>query len=408
MCILRILVLSFMFIVSGVNASSTTDILSALGVSEQAPKIYEHHTHADGMQSFYFEGAKYQGNSTRIFAYYKTPEGTGPFPAIVLVHGGGGSAFAEWVEKWNQAGFAAISIATEGQTGTLTGQRQPKWVKHKWGGPRRPGIYNDAEQPLSDQWMNQVTTATIQAHNLLRSFANIQQDQIGISGISWGGVITSTVIGFDQRFAFAIPIYGCGFLDTMDSKYGKALKHNQSYKDVWEPALRIANYTAPTLWLTGLKENNFSLDAQANTYRLVSGAHYQSIQENLKHSHKAGWAPVEAYQFAQSVIGNKNWPSFSQYEFSKNKVSIQLNDIQNITTSSLFYTEDIGHTHTRQWQEITVNVERVNNKYKLAAPLPPEATGWIFNVNSDGIIHSSEFYERLETTKSAKSINNED
>ena len=32
------------------------------------------------------------------------------------MHGGGGTAFKEWVERWNNHGFAAISIAVEGQT----------------------------------------------------------------------------------------------------------------------------------------------------------------------------------------------------------------------------------------------------------------------------------------------------
>ena len=42
-------------------------------------------------------------------------------------------------------------------------------------------------------------------------------------GISWGGVITSTVIGIDDRFAFAIPTYGCGDLAEVPNQYGKSL-----------------------------------------------------------------------------------------------------------------------------------------------------------------------------------------
>ena len=65
-------------------------------------------------------------------------DGLGKLPGIALVHGGGGTAFREWVEKWNQRGFAAISIAVEGQTD----ERDPKtrWKRHAWAGPERDGI----------------------------------------------------------------------------------------------------------------------------------------------------------------------------------------------------------------------------------------------------------------------------
>lgn len=395
---LKYLLFLLVFILPLNALSSVIGTLDELALSSKPPEVFERKVLENGLQSMYFEGANYQGKATRIFAYYNTPKGKGPFPAIVLVHGGGGSAFQEWVEKWNRAGFAAISIATEGQTGTLTGVSQPKWVKHEWGGPRRPGIYNDADKPLNDQWMNQVSVAAIQAHNLLRSFPEIEKDQIGLSGISWGGVITSTVIGFDQRFAFAIPIYGCGFLDGMDSKYGKALKHNDSYKEVWEPALRIEKFTAPTLWLTGLKENNFSLDVQAQTYRLLNGQDYQSIQPSLKHSHKAGWAPQEPYLFAQSVINQQQWPTFSHYQLSVDKASIQVSNAESVSQATLFYTNDSGHTHTRKWHEIPIEVQRSRKNILLNVTIPTTATAWLFNIKNNNLINSSEFYERQIST----------
>ena len=43
-----------------------------------------------------------------------------PVPGVVLVHGGGGTAFSEWVTEWTNRGYAAISIAVEGQTDSTT------------------------------------------------------------------------------------------------------------------------------------------------------------------------------------------------------------------------------------------------------------------------------------------------
>lgn len=384
------------------KAEEVIDSLYSLASSQKTPGVYDRKILDDGFQSLYFDGATYQGKPTRIFSFYKTPEGPGPFPAIVLVHGGGGSAFKAWVQKWNDAGFAAISIATEGQTGTLTGEKKPKWEKNQWGGPSRPGIYNDPDKPLNDQWMNQSVTAAIQAHNLLRSFDEIDHNNIGISGISWGGVITSTVIGFDQRFTFAIPIYGCGFLDTMQNKYGKLLKNNMSYREVWEPALRIANFKQPTFWMTGLKENNFSLDAQANTYKLLTGPHYQSIQPTLKHSHKHGWAPKEPYEFARSVVtktsNQQALPSFYDHNIVKGATRIKVNQVsesaaQNKNFATLYYTTDKGHTLERKWHELSPLVTIAKDSILLKTEIPPNATAWIYNITINGLTYSSEFYE---------------
>jgi len=39
-------------------------------------------------------------------------------PAVVLVHGGGGTAFADWVKMWTACGYAAIAVDLEGQIPT--------------------------------------------------------------------------------------------------------------------------------------------------------------------------------------------------------------------------------------------------------------------------------------------------
>lgn len=48
------------------------------------------------------------------------------------------------------------------------------------------------------------TADRILANSLLRSLPEVDADRLGLMGISWG-VITSTVVGIDTRFAFAIP-----------------------------------------------------------------------------------------------------------------------------------------------------------------------------------------------------------
>jgi hypothetical protein len=67
-----------------------------------------------GASAIFYIGPQFQGRPTRVFAWYGLPEGEGPFPGIVIVHGGGGTANADWVAQWNARGYAAISLDTTG------------------------------------------------------------------------------------------------------------------------------------------------------------------------------------------------------------------------------------------------------------------------------------------------------
>ena len=48
------------------------------------------------------------GREYTAAAYYGVPKGEPPFPAVILFHGGGGTAFPQYVKKWNRYGYAAL------------------------------------------------------------------------------------------------------------------------------------------------------------------------------------------------------------------------------------------------------------------------------------------------------------
>jgi cephalosporin-C deacetylase-like acetyl esterase len=79
------------------------------------------------------------------------------------------------------------------------------WARHAFAGPARDGTFADTKLPLKEQWMYHALADTMLANSLLRSLPEVDASKIGVMGISWGGVITSTVIGLDERFAFGIP-----------------------------------------------------------------------------------------------------------------------------------------------------------------------------------------------------------
>ena len=62
------------------------------------------------VREIYYDNESYRGRPTRVFAYLGVPETDGLAPGVVLLHGGGGRAFRQWVELWNARGYAAIAM----------------------------------------------------------------------------------------------------------------------------------------------------------------------------------------------------------------------------------------------------------------------------------------------------------
>ena len=58
----------------------------------QTPKVYESTTQEPGVRALYIQSVPWKGKPTRVFAYYGAPAGK-KLPAMVLIHGGGGTAF---------------------------------------------------------------------------------------------------------------------------------------------------------------------------------------------------------------------------------------------------------------------------------------------------------------------------
>src|SRR5688500_18839571 len=67
------------------------------------PPSFEWVDDSGDVRSLFYEGEPLGGKPTRVFAYYASPATLGTsnkpdekFPAVVLLHGGGGTAFREW------------------------------------------------------------------------------------------------------------------------------------------------------------------------------------------------------------------------------------------------------------------------------------------------------------------------
>ena len=254
-----------------------------------------------------------QGAVSKSFAYVGFPDNASaenPVPAVVLVHGGGGVAFPEWVRLWNQRGYAAIAFSNTGfrPTGpTDSFVTDGTWTREPLGDPFwNPGPLNDGMKnstaPLEEQWMFHALTLTVAAHNWLRQNEKVDTQRIGLVGISWGGVISSLMLGYDTRYAFAVPVYGCGFLEESRGWMG-SLFSPKEVQALWAAGDRLPAVSIPVLWVCWANDPCFSIHSNSHSYTVTPGSTL-SIQMDMGHSHPCGWMPPEIMRFADSVVKN--------------------------------------------------------------------------------------------------------
>ncbi|MDO5968339.1 acetylxylan esterase [Flavivirga aquimarina] len=275
----------------------------------EVPEIHWEPTMNQGdIKALFYETLSYKGKPTRAFAYIGIPKSDKPVPAMVLVHGGGGKAFHEWVKIWNDRGYAAISMSLEGHMPDANGKGK---FSHDYSGPTRVGRFDDVDLPLDEQWMYHAVSDIMIGHSLIESFPEVDANNIGITGISWGGILSSLVSGLDTRLKCAIPVYGCGYLYESKGHFGKKRNNTLEFiekKKFWDPSHQFSIGLVPTLWVNGDSDGHFSINITSHSFKTTSNHAYMTIHPSMKHGHPPGWRPEdvpEIYDFADYILKGK-------------------------------------------------------------------------------------------------------
>lgn len=314
----------------------------------------------------YYAGEPFQGKPTRIFAYYARPaQGNGPFPAMLLVHGGGGKAFRKWAEHWAKRGYVALAmdLAGHGPDGRLPD-----------GGPEQDDMnkFRDFTKAEANQmWTYHAVAAVLRGHSLLAAQPEVDCHRIGMTGISWGGYLTCIVAGVDDRLKVAVPVYGCGFLDAnsvwLDRFAKMSAVQRQRWVDYFDPSKYLSGVNCPILFLNGSNDFAYPLDSYQKSYFAVKGPMTLSLKVRLPHGHI--WTFPEVDCFVDSVLKNgEPLPKLNPMKISDGLATTSFAAKVPVTKAELNYTSDTGEWQKRLWK--TVPADMVDGK--VTARLPVE------------------------------------
>lgn len=320
------------------------------------------------LRPLYYSNEPFHGKPTRVFAYYAVPEKlSGKAPAMVLVHGGGGQAFAEWATLWAKRGYVAISMDLRG--------RGPDGNRHADAGPEQGNreIFTNIKDGERETWPYHAVAAVIRAVSLLAAQPEVDPARIGITGISWGGYLTSMVSGLDDRLKVAIPVYGCGFI-YQNSPWAAAidkLPERALWIEKFDPSRYLAQARMPMLWVNGTNDFAYGMDNHQLSYRLAKGPRTLAIAVRMKHSHPDGWKPAEIGLFADQYLrGGAPLARLSGHRVKGGTVEVRSTGRTKIREAALCYTHDGGAWKDRFWQSSPAEVKGQRIRAKLPARRP--------------------------------------
>ena len=133
-------------------------------------------------------------DGTAIHGWYMTPEGPGPFPTIVQIHGGPHSSYGVRLSDERQvlvaAGYAVVYANPRGSAGY--GAAHARAVRHRLGTIDHADVVDFLD-------------------GVLAADSRLDRDRLGVMGGSYGGFLTAWITAKESRFSAAI--VERGFLD---------------------------------------------------------------------------------------------------------------------------------------------------------------------------------------------------
>ncbi len=354
------------------------------------------------VRSLLFKSVDYEGKDTEVFAYYSNPDilkgrtSNRKYPAVVLVHGGGGRAYREWVERWAADGYAAIAmdLSGNGHDGKKLLNPGPDQIDFN-------KFAKIADQSLENVWQYHAVASIILGHSWLLNQPNVDPANSFITGISWGGYLTCIVAAIDDRFKAAVPVYGCGFYEQSDVFKNDLNQLKAEDKEKWikyfDPSSYLHLARIPFLFINGNKDSHFNIVPYHQSYSLLAEDNrFINIVPDMKHGHSAGWLLHEPRTFFDHYAhGYGQVPKLRSMEEEGSQISVIYDSPVSLYSAEFFYSNDTSSMNQhRVWSKVEAKYDPASRR--VSCPIPDKGFkyGFFFVRDQRNLSASSEFILR--------------
>lgn len=321
---------------------------------------------------FYSRDIKFNGQNvaTNVFAVIAKPLKPGNYPGILVLHGGGGTAEIDKVRKWAAKGYIAVAI-------DIPGIVPPDKV------PNSSGVFKNykygehrftASPDVTGSTIFDAALAGVQAFYLLRSQPDVMKERLGITGISWGGYMTTMLSGLlSNTIQAAFSTYGSGFYDAGSTFMQELNKMPEAERDAWlkylDAGRRAKNVSAPYFLASATNDIFFYPPAVMATLHAINSPVNHLFAPNVSHS-----APVPGGNISADRVSwmQMELPYFEFYLKDKGLPlpTVFINKLLDTTVT------DNGNFTVKFFVESKTTITDANIYYSTVNPLWPKRN-WI-------------------------------
>lgn len=233
------------------------------------------------VEEIYYQSRPYKNKPVKIFGYFCYPRGRGGrWPAILLSHGGGGVASLPRAVSWARRGYAVLAI-------DLPGKGEKRLSSRSTGPDLDVPILLRVKPDPSYNYLVHAVAALRCGITYLTQRMEVDQNRIGMVGLSWGGVLTILVNGQDDRLAAAVNVFGSGYLPEGSTWEDRFLSMSSQDIESWNNDLDPKNFLttqhAPILFISGTNDHCYYLPPFQKSYSQVKSLKSLWLIPNLKH-----------------------------------------------------------------------------------------------------------------------------
>jgi dienelactone hydrolase len=340
----------------------------------------------------YFSAEPYLDKPSRAFGYYARPDHLFEpvMPAMLLIHGGGGTAEAQWAVDWAGRGYAALAIDLYGQG--------PGRQKLPDGGPDWSKDFASfrLDHGLHNTWIHHALANCLRALSLLAVLPDVDANRLGVTGVSWGGFFCASVMCLHDKVKAGIPVFGTGYNPRMarasfiDDRAGEVLR--QTY----DPSNFFDRCRAQVLWVSTATDRGATLEELLKSHRAVARhtASRLCVHGGPGHTDPRclgqGEQPTP-YLFADSVF--RNYPPLAQLappQVDGDKLTLTYTSGIPLAIAALHYAHELDKPWTdRAWQAAIADWRTPG---RIEATLPPgrPLQAFVSTIDDRGALVSSE------------------
>ncbi len=323
----------------------------------------------------FIEGVGWKKKETRVFGYFGKPQShQEKYPAILLIHGGDGRAYDEWVKMWVDKGFIVLAPDLNAQMYGKDGD----FTDNPLGGPKGYGSFTDDLGDIENCWTRFCVRLLKECAEYLKERVDVDKTKLFVHGISWGGYLTYHLLSECNLFTLAGISYTTAYLyldpywkdaglteDCMDANYEKWVNR-------LDPKNHINKISTPCVWARGINDAAFSSNLVNATLDLFGENIVTPVfYREYLHNQEDGCCPPEIV----AAIENAVIPEKNQ---------------MHTYTYSVVYTKS-HHPNAREcvWEE------EIIEKDKYLCYRKKEWSAWYFNKKDErGLITSTRvFYD---------------